>query len=67
MNQKPFFNGVCTALVTPFLRGEVNYPMLERLLQYQMDAGIQTIVICGTTGESPTLSDVPMCQSLGWG
>ena len=57
MNQKPFFTGVCTALVTPFLRGEVNYPMLERLLQFQLDAGIQAIVICGTTGESPTLSD----------
>lgn len=57
MNQKPFFTGVCTALVTPFYRGEVNYPMLERLLQYQLDAGIHTIVICGTTGESPTLSD----------
>ncbi len=57
MNQKPFFTGACTALVTPFLRGEVNYPMLERLLQYQLDAGIRAIVICGTTGESPTLSD----------
>ena len=57
MNQKPFFTGVCTALVTPFYRGEVNYPMLERLLQSQLDAGIHTIVICGTTGESPTLSD----------
>ena len=57
MTQKPFFTGVCTALVTPFLRGEVNYPMLERLLQAQLDAGIDAIVICGTTGESPTLSD----------
>ena len=57
MNRKPFFTGVCTALVTPFLRGEVNYPMLERLLQYQLDAGIRAIVICGTTGESPTLAD----------
>jgi len=57
MNRKPFFTGVCTALVTPFLRGEVNYPMLKRLLQYQLDAGIRAIVICGTTGESPTLSD----------
>lgn len=57
MNQKPFFTGVCTALVTPFFQGEVNYPMLQRLLQYQMDAGIENIVICGTTGESPTLSD----------
>lgn len=51
------FTGVCTALVTPFLNGEVNYPMLEQLLQRQMNAGIQAVVICGTTGESPTLSD----------
>lgn len=57
MNRKPFFTGVCTALVTPFLGEEVNYPMLERLLQSQLDAGIRAIVICGTTGESPTLSD----------
>jgi len=57
MNRKPFFTGVCTALVTPFFRGQVNYPMLERLLQRQLDAGIRNIVICGTTGESPTLSD----------
>lgn len=54
---KPFFTGVCTALVTPFLGGEVNYPMLEQLLKFQMDAGIRDIVICGTTGEAPTLSD----------
>jgi 4-hydroxy-tetrahydrodipicolinate synthase len=57
MNRKPFFTGVCTALVTPFFRGEVNYPMLERLLQMQLDAGIRAIVVSGTTGESPTLSD----------
>lgn len=54
---KPLFTGACTALVTPFLNGEVNYPMLEQLLKRQMDAGIQAVVICGTTGESPTLSD----------
>lgn len=51
------FTGVCTALVTPFLNGKVNYPMLEQLLKRQIDAGIRAIVICGTTGESPTLSD----------
>ncbi len=51
------FTGVSTALVTPFLDGKVNYPMLEQLLRYQMDAGIKACVICGTTGEAPTLSD----------
>lgn len=51
------FTGACTALVTPFLDGKVNYPMLERLLRRQMDAGVEAVVICGTTGESATLSD----------
>lgn len=55
--EKPLFTGVCTALVTPFLDGKVNYPMLERLLQRQMDAGVRAVVICGTTGEAPTLTD----------
>ena len=52
------FTGACTALVTPFLEGKVNYPMLERLLQRQIDAGIRAVVIAGTTGESATLSDL---------
>ena len=51
------FTGACTALVTPFLNGKVNFPMLEQLLRRQMDAGIRAVVLCGTTGESPTLSD----------
>ena len=55
--KEPMFTGACTALVTPFLDEQVNYPMVEQLLRRQLDAGIGAIVICGTTGESPTLSD----------
>ena len=55
--KKPVFTGVCTALVTPFLDGRVNYPMMEQLLRRQMDSGVEAVVVCGTTGESPTLSD----------
>lgn len=51
------FTGVCTALVTPFLDDQINYPMLEQLLRRQLDAGIKAVVICGTTGEASTLSD----------
>lgn len=57
MQSKPLFTGVCTALVTPFLDDQVNYPMLEQLLRRQIDAGIEAVVIAGTTGESATLSD----------
>ena len=55
--RKPLFTGACTALVTPFINGDVNYPMAEQLLRRQIEAGISAVVIAGTTGESPTLSD----------
>ena len=55
--KKALFTGVCTALVTPFVDGKINYPMLKILLKRQIDAGIKAIVLCGTTGEAPTLSD----------
>ncbi len=55
--EKPLFTGACTALVTPFLDDKINYPMMEQLLRRQLDAGIHAVVICGTTGEAPTLSD----------
>ena len=55
--KKPLFTGARTALVTPFLDGKVNYPMMEQLLRRQIDAGITAVVIGGTTGESSTLSD----------
>lgn len=51
------FTGVCTALVTPFLDSNINYPMLEMLLRRQLDSGINAVVLAGTTGEAPTLSD----------
>lgn len=54
---KEIFTGVCTALVTPFLEDKVNYPMMDQLLLRQMEAGVKAVVISGTTGESPTLSD----------
>ena len=55
--KNPLFTGICTALVTPFLGEKINYPMTEVLLRRQLDAGIHTIVISGTTGEAPTLLD----------
>ena len=60
----PLFTGVCTALVTPFLNGEINYPMVERLIARQMEAGVHAIVVCGTTGESATLSDAEKLELI---
>jgi 4-hydroxy-tetrahydrodipicolinate synthase len=51
------FQGCGTALVTPFLAdGGLDEPTLRRLIQRQIRAGIDFLVPCGTTGESPTLS-----------
>jgi len=49
--------GTLTALVTPFRDGELDLPALERLVERQLDAGVDGLVPCGTTGESPTLSE----------
>lgn len=51
------FRGVYTALITPFTDlGTVDYQSLERIVNQQIEAGIDGLVPCGTTGESPTLS-----------
>lgn len=50
------FEGVSVAIVTPFSRGKVDYANLEKLVHWHVEQGTDTIVPCGTTGESPTLS-----------
>ncbi len=51
------FTGTGTALVTPFQAdGSLDEPALRRLIQRQIGAGIDFLVPCGTTGESPTLT-----------
>ena len=57
MKKKEIFRGAATALVTPFSNGEIDYDSLFRLIDYQISAGIDAIVIGGTTGEAATLSD----------
>jgi 4-hydroxy-tetrahydrodipicolinate synthase len=52
------WTGCGTALVTPFTRdGSVDEAAVKRLARRQIDSGIHFLVPCGTTGESPTLSD----------
>ena len=57
MKKRVIFKGVGTALVTPFSRGRIDYPTLDRLIERQIDAKIDALVIGGTTGEAATLSD----------
>ncbi len=56
MNQ-PLFGRVITAMVTPFDEtGHVNYAIAEQLADYLVNNGSDALVVCGTTGESPTLT-----------
>jgi len=48
--------GILTALVTPLRNGSVDLPALERLMERQLAAGVQGLVVCATTGEGATLT-----------
>ena len=56
--KKPVFTGAAVAIITPMRAdGSVDYEELGRIIDDQIDNGTDAIVICGTTGESPTLTD----------
>ena len=49
--------GIGTALITPFQAdGSIDFPALQRLIEHQINGGIDYLVILGTTSEVPTLS-----------
>ncbi len=55
--KRNIFSGSAVALVTPFDKNDnVDYKMLAELIEYHIASGTSAIVVCGTTGESPTLS-----------
>lgn len=61
------FEGVATALVTPFKGEKVDYYALKKLIERQIRLKADAIVLCGTTGEAPTLSDEEHKRILEYG
>jgi 4-hydroxy-tetrahydrodipicolinate synthase len=57
MKKRKIFEGVATAIVTPFKSGKIDFDALARLIDMQIDGGVAAIVVCGTTGECATLTD----------
>lgn len=57
MRETSIFQGVATAIVTPMTENGIDYDAFGRLIDWQIDEGINALVIAGTTGEGSTLSD----------
>ncbi|MBE6976900.1 MAG: 4-hydroxy-tetrahydrodipicolinate synthase [Ruminococcaceae bacterium] len=64
MKKETIFQGVATALVTPLTESGVDYEAFGKLINWQIDQGINALVICGTTGEASTLTDEEHRQVL---
>lgn len=56
--KEPLFTRVGTALATPFSSGDIDYPSLGKLIENQIAAGVDALIIGGTTGEAATLSEL---------
>lgn len=57
MKKESIFQGVATAIITPLTEKGVDYPAFRKMLEWQVEQGVDALVICGTTGEGSTLSD----------
>ena len=50
--KKTVFKGAATALITPFDEKGINYEQFGRIIDWQIESGINGLVVCGTTGEA---------------
>lgn len=57
MNTKPIFEGAASAIITPMTAEGVDYPAFEKLINWQIEEGIDALVVAGTSGEGSTLTD----------
>ena len=62
--KKCLFTGVATALATPFDDKGVNVKEFSRFIEFQINAGVNALVVCGTTGESSTMTKVEKVQAI---
>ena len=62
--KKCLFTGVATALATPFDKNGVNTKEFSKFIQFQIDAGVNALVVCGTTGESSTMTKEEKIEAI---
>ena len=58
LKSKYLFRGASTAIITPFSAGKADFKSFARQIDRQLDGGISALIVCGTTGESSTMTDV---------
>ncbi len=64
--KKILFEGCATAIATPFTESGVNYEEFGRLIDFQIEEGIDALVVCGTTGESATMTDAERKETFAF-
>jgi 4-hydroxy-tetrahydrodipicolinate synthase len=64
--KKILFEGCATAIATPFTELGVNYEEFGRLIDFQIEQGIDALVVCGTTGESATMTDAERKETFSF-
>lgn len=64
MKKNSVFKGVATALITPLTENGIDYGKFGAVIDWQIEQGIDALVICGTTGEGSTLNDREHCDAL---
>jgi len=64
--KKTVFTGAATALITPLNENGIDYTKFKELIEWQIQEGIDALVICGTTGEGSTLSDAEHREAISF-
>ena len=62
--KNPIFKGIGTAIITPMTEQGIDYAAMERLVQRQLEANIDALIVCATTGEAPTLTDEEHIETI---
>lgn len=62
--KKILFKGCGTAIATPFTEDGVNFEEFKKLIEFQIEQGVDSIIVCGTTGESSTMTEEERKQTI---
>ena len=62
--KKVIFKGCGTAIATPFNESGINYEVFKKHIEDQINDGVDSIIVCGTTGESATMTEEERLQTI---